>query len=61
MDPKILHLADELLDKYLSYSECELKEISNKDVSPFWKEVCSTVNLTEVYSKDVILNERMNI
>lgn len=47
MDPKILHLADELLDKYLSYSECELKEISNKDVSPFWKEVCSTVNLTE--------------
>lgn len=47
MDPKVLHLANELLGKYLSYSECELKEVSNKAVSPFWKEVCSTVNLTE--------------
>ena len=41
MDPRVLDILNDVLDKYLSYSEEELeKRLDISSLSPFWIDNC---------------------
>ena len=51
MDPIVLDILDDVLDKYLSYSEEELeKRLDISSLSPFWIDICSVIKFTELFN-----------
>ena len=54
MDPIVLDILDDVLDKYLSYSEEELEELEERldisSLSPFWIDICSVIKFTELFN-----------
>ncbi|WP_314791312.1 hypothetical protein, partial [Aggregatibacter aphrophilus] len=51
MDPRVLDILDDVLDKYLSYSEEELEErLDISSLSPFWIDICSVIKFTELFN-----------
>ena len=51
MDPIVLDILDDVLDKYLSYSEEELEErLDICSLSPFWIDICSVIKFTELFN-----------
>ncbi len=51
MDPIVLDILDDVLDKYLSYSEEELEErLDISSLSPFWIDICSVIKFTELFN-----------